>query len=58
MSERTDLVTREESMPETKQELQAVAPLVDIYENEIKLKMPNKNVKIKNAISLISQFVI
>lgn len=34
MSERTDLVAREESMPETKQEFQAVAPLVDIYENE------------------------
>lgn len=34
MSERTDLATREESMPETKQELQAVAPLVDIYEND------------------------
>lgn len=33
MSDRTDLVTREESMPETKQELQVVAPLVDIYEN-------------------------
>ena len=34
MSEKTDLVTREESMPETKQELQAVSPLVDIYEND------------------------
>lgn len=34
MSERTDLATREESMPETKQELPAVTPLVDIYEND------------------------
>ena len=34
MTERADLVTREESMPETQQEFQAVAPLVDIYEND------------------------
>ena len=34
MNERTDLVAREESMPESKEELQAVAPLVDIYEND------------------------
>lgn len=34
MSERTDLMKREESMPETNREIPAVAPLVDIYEND------------------------
>lgn len=34
MSERTDLMKREESMPETNREIPAVNPLVDIYENE------------------------
>ncbi|GAB4337172.1 MAG: Hsp20/alpha crystallin family protein [Desulfobulbaceae bacterium] len=34
MSERTELVTREESMPEARRDLQAEVPLVDIYEND------------------------
>lgn len=34
MNERTDLVKREESMPDTNREIPAVAPLVDIYEND------------------------
>lgn len=34
MSEKTDLVKREESMPDTNRDIQAVAPLVDIYEND------------------------
>jgi HSP20 family molecular chaperone IbpA len=34
MSEKTDITKREESMPERSHQLPAVAPLVDIYENE------------------------
>ncbi len=34
MSEKTDIVKREESMPERSHQLPVVAPLVDIYENE------------------------
>lgn len=34
MSERSDLVKREETMPDATREIPAVAPLVDIYENE------------------------
>lgn len=34
MSERTDLMKREESMPDTNREIPAIAPLVDIFENE------------------------
>ncbi|SDP49644.1 Hsp20/alpha crystallin family protein [Desulforhopalus singaporensis] len=34
MSEKKDLVTREETMPERSRELSIVAPLVDIYEND------------------------
>lgn len=34
MSEKTDLVKREESMPDTNRDIQAEAPLVDIYEND------------------------
>lgn len=34
MSERTELTKREESMPERSREIPAVAPLVDIYEND------------------------
>ena len=39
MSERTDLVKREESMPYTNREIAAVAPLVDIYENDNEILM-------------------
>lgn len=34
MGERTDLVKREETMPERSPEMAAVSPLVDIYEND------------------------
>ncbi|RPI51696.1 MAG: Hsp20/alpha crystallin family protein [Deltaproteobacteria bacterium] len=34
MNDRTKLVKREESMPKTSREIPALAPLVDIYENE------------------------
>lgn len=34
MSDRMEMVTREESMPERNRELPAIAPLVDIYEND------------------------
>ena len=34
MSEKTDLVKKGESLPERRQEIPAVAPLVDIYEND------------------------
>ncbi|KJR99807.1 MAG: heat-shock protein [Desulfobulbaceae bacterium BRH_c16a] len=34
MSDRADMVKREESMPERSREIPAVAPFVDIYENE------------------------
>lgn len=34
MSERTDLVKKDESMPERSREIPAVVPLVDIYEND------------------------
>ena len=34
MSERTDLVKQEESMPDTSRQIPTVAPLVDIYEND------------------------
>jgi HSP20 family protein len=34
MSERTDLVKKDESMPERSHEIPAVVPLVDIYEND------------------------
>jgi HSP20 family molecular chaperone IbpA len=34
MSEKTDLVKTEETMPERSREIPAVVPLVDIYENE------------------------
>lgn len=34
MSERTDLVKKDESMPERNREIPAVVPLVDIYEND------------------------
>ena len=34
MSEKTDLVRKEESLPERRREVPAVAPLVDIYEND------------------------
>lgn len=34
MSERTELTKREESMPERSREIPALAPLVDIYEND------------------------
>ena len=34
MNERTDMVEREESMPDTNREIAVVTPLVDIYENE------------------------
>lgn len=34
MSERTDITKREESMPERNRQIPALAPLVDIYENE------------------------
>lgn len=34
MSERTDLVKREESMPDRNLDIPVVAPLVDIYEND------------------------
>ena len=34
MSERTELAKREESMPERSRDIPAVAPLVDIYEND------------------------
>lgn len=34
MSDRTDMVKREESMPERSREIPAVAPFVDIYEND------------------------
>ena len=37
MSERTDLVKQEESMPDTNREIPAVAPLVDIYENDAEI---------------------
>lgn len=34
MSDRKDITTRQENMPERSSEIQAVAPLVDIYEND------------------------
>ena len=34
MSERTDLVKKDESKPERSREIPAVTPLVDIYEND------------------------
>jgi HSP20 family protein len=34
MSDRKDMVKREETMPERSREIPAVAPLVDIYEND------------------------
>lgn len=34
MSEKTDLVRKEESMPDRHREILTVAPLVDIYEND------------------------
>jgi HSP20 family protein len=34
MSERTDLVKKDESMPERNREIPAAVPLVDIYEND------------------------
>ncbi|OKY76507.1 MAG: heat-shock protein [Desulfobulbaceae bacterium DB1] len=34
MTDRNDIVKREETMPERSRELPAVVPLVDIYENE------------------------
>lgn len=34
MSEKTDLVRKDESMPERRREIPAAAPLVDIYEND------------------------
>ena len=34
MSDRTDIVKKEESMPERSREMLTVAPLVDIYEND------------------------
>lgn len=34
MSERKDIATREETMPDRQTELSSVAPLVDIYEND------------------------
>lgn len=34
MNEKTDMVKRQESMPDTNREIAAVTPLVDIYENE------------------------
>ncbi len=34
MSERTDLVKTEESLPERSRDIPAVVPLVDIYEND------------------------
>ncbi len=34
MSETTDLTRKEESLPERRREIPAVAPLVDIYEND------------------------
>ena len=34
MNERTDLIKKDESMPERSREIPAVVPLVDIYEND------------------------
>ena len=34
MSERNDVATRQESMPERNSEIPVIAPLVDIFENE------------------------
>ena len=34
MDERTEMVKREESMPERRREIPAVAPFVDIFEND------------------------
>jgi HSP20 family molecular chaperone IbpA len=34
MSEKTDLVRKDESMPERRREIPAAAPLVDIFEND------------------------
>ena len=34
MSERTDVVKKDQSMPERSREIPAVVPLVDIYEND------------------------
>ena len=34
MSEKTDLVRKEESLPERSREIPTMAPLVDIYEND------------------------
>lgn len=34
MSEKTDLVRKEESMPEKRHEIPVASPLVDIYEND------------------------
>lgn len=34
MNERTEMIKREESMPERKREMPAVAPYVDIFEND------------------------
>lgn len=34
MSERKDITTRQETMPERKNEVPTIAPLVDIYEND------------------------
>ena len=34
MSERTDLIKKDESMPERSREIPAAVPLVDIYEND------------------------
>lgn len=49
MSERTDIVAREESMPERSREIPAIIPLVDIYENEDEIllyaEMPGVNKK-------------
>jgi len=58
MSERTELVRREESMPERGRDIPAVTPVVDIYESDeeilIRADMPgvekdNINVNIDNG---------
>jgi len=50
MSERTDVVKKDQSMPERSREIPAVVPLVDIYENdeEILLRADMPGVEKKN----------
>ena len=44
MSERKDITTRQESMPERNIEIPTIAPLVDIFENDDDGKMGNRKI--------------